>query len=349
MQDTRSDHHSSSFLKVLQGQPAGRPPIWLMRQAGRYLPEYRELRAKANGFLDLCYRPDWAAEITLQPIRRFNFDAAILFADILIVPDALGQKVTFEEGVGPRLDAMEPKALLDHLRPDGVQDKFSLIFQTVETVRGGLSEDKALIGFCGAPWTVATYMIAGKGTPDQAPARLAGYADPENFARLLDLLADISVTYLCGQIAAGAQAVQIFDSWAGVLPDEEFNRWVVAPTIRMTKKLKDIYPDVPIIGFPRGSGTLSEHFIRETGVNGIGCDTTMPLSQMRALGAHAAVQGNLDPLLLVAGGPLLESRIQDIIGALSGVPHIFNLGHGILQTTPIEHVERLVALVRGQS
>ncbi len=348
MQDNRSDHHSSSFLEVLRGQPADRPPIWLMRQAGRYLPEYRELRAKANGFLNLCYRPDWAAEITLQPIRRFNFDAAILFADILIVPDALGQKVTFEEGVGPRLDAMEPKALLEQLKPDGVQDKFGLIFQTVENVRAGLSKEKALIGFCGAPWTVATYMIAGKGTPDQAPARLAAYSDPENFSRLLDLLADISVAYLCGQIAAGAQVVQIFDSWAGVLPDEEFNRWVVAPTIRMTKKLKEIYPDVPVIGFPRGSGALSEQFIRETGVNGIGCDTTMPLSQMRSLGAHAAVQGNLDPLLLVAGGPLLESRIRDIIGALSGVPHIFNLGHGILQTTPIEHVERLVALVREQ-
>lgn len=318
MQTTASNGNAPDLLKVLKGEVLARPPVWLMRQAGRYLPEYRALRAKANGFFDLCYRPDWAAEITLQPIRRFDFDAAILFADILIVPDALGQKVAFEEGVGPQLDAMEPKALLEHLNPDGVHDKFGSIFQTVEQVKSGLSAEKALIGFCGAPWTVATYMIAGRGTPDQAPARLAAYRDPENFARLLELLADISVTYLSGQIKAGAQVVQIFDSWAGVLPDVEFHRWVSAPTVRMVQKLKAIHPDVPIIGFPRGAGALSEQFIRETDVDGIGCDTAMPLSQMRKLGAQAAVQGNLDPLLLVAGGPLLESRIQDIIGALSG-------------------------------
>ncbi len=335
------------LIQVLQGKALGRPPVWLMRQAGRYLPEYRELRAQSNGFLDMCYRPERAAEITLQPIRRFGFDAAILFADILIVPDALGQRVEFEEGAGPKLDAMEPAALLAHLKPDATGEKYGRIFETVARVRAELAPETALIGFCGAPWTVATYMIAGHGTPDQAPARLAAYRDPENFAALLDLLADTSVAYLSGQIAAGAQVVQIFDSWAGILPDDEFARWVIAPTVKMVNALSDLHPDVPIIGFPRGAGALSEAFVRETGVDGIGCDTAMPLAQMRALGAQAAVQGNLDPLLLVAGGHLLETRIQSILAALQGVPHIFNLGHGILQTTPIAHVERLVKLVRG--
>ncbi|NJM34057.1 MAG: uroporphyrinogen decarboxylase [Rhodomicrobium sp.] len=348
MEDTLQNAPSlPKFVQVLKGEAMAAPPVWLMRQAGRYLPEYRELRAKADGFLDLCYRPDWAAEITLQPIRRFDFDAAILFSDILVVPDALGQKVSFEEGVGPRLDGMEPQALLKHLKPEAAAPTFARICETVERVRVGLSPDKALIGFCGAPWTVATYMIAGQGTPDQAPARLAAYRDPEGFTALLDLLAEVSVEYLSGQIAAGAQAVQIFDSWAGVLPDGEFARWVIAPTARMVKSLKARHPDVPVIGFPRGADTLSERFVKETGVDAIGCDTAMPLAQMRALGKHAAVQGNLDPLLLVAGGPLLQSRIRDIIGALQGVPHIFNLGHGILQTTPIGHVETLMATVRG--
>jgi uroporphyrinogen decarboxylase len=348
MPDARPQSQSTSkLIEVLKGRAFERPPIWLMRQAGRYLPEYRALRAKANGFLDMCYRPEMAAEITLQPIRRFDFDAAILFADILVVPDALGQKVAFEEGAGPQLDAMEPQALLAHLRPEAASEKFGSIGETVKRVRSQLSPEKALIGFCGAPWTVATYMIAGHGTPDQAPARLAAYRDPDHFCRLLDLLADVSVTYLSGQIAAGAQAVQIFDSWAGVLPDQEFRRWVIAPTVRMVKQLRAAHPEVPIIGFPRGAGALSELFVTETGVDGLGCDTAMPLAQMRALGRHAAVQGNLDPLLLVAGGPLLSARIGDMIGALSGVPHIFNLGHGILQTTPIAHVERLVAAVRA--
>ncbi|WP_088348407.1 MULTISPECIES: uroporphyrinogen decarboxylase [Rhodomicrobium] len=345
--DIQQTPSTPKLIEVLKGKALGRPPMWLMRQAGRYLPEYRELRAKANGFLDLCYRPEWAAEITLQPIRRFGFDAAILFADILIVPDALGQKVAFEEGTGPKLDGMQPAELLKLLRPEATGEKFGRICETVALVRAALPADKALIGFCGAPWTVATYMVAGHGTPDQAPTRLAAYRDPENFARLLDLVADSSVAYLSAQIAAGAQVVQIFDSWAGVLPDAEFERWVIAPTVRMVKALRALHPDVPIIGFPRGSAVLSEQFVRETGVDGLGCDTAMPLAQMRKLAATTAVQGNLDPLLLVAGGHLLESRIRSILAGLQGVPHIFNLGHGILQTTPIAHVERLVALVRG--
>jgi uroporphyrinogen decarboxylase len=338
------------LISVLRGKPSAKPPLWLMRQAGRYLPEYRELRAKAGSFLDLCYRPEWAAEITLQPIRRFGFDAAILFADILIVPDALGQKVAFEEGSGPRLDAMPPDALLKALNPAGTAEKFSRIFETVARVRDGLPAGTALIGFCGAPWTVATYMIAGHGTPDQAPARLAAFRDQASFATLIRLLADCSVEYLSGQIEAGALAVQIFDSWAGVLPDDEFRRWSIEPTARMVHALRARHPGVPIIGFPRGAGLLAADYVRETGVDGIGCDTAMPLAFMRdALSPHAAVQGNLDPLLLLAGGPLLESRIRDIVAALEGGPHIFNLGHGILPPTPIEHVSRLIEIIRGST
>lgn len=336
------------IIQVLKGEAHDIPPIWLMRQAGRYLPEYRELRARADGFLHLCYTPEWAKEITLQPIRRFDFDAAILFADILIVPDALGQKVTFDEGVGPQLEAMQPEALLGHLKPELVDEKFGLICETVAKVRSELSADKALIGFCGAPWTVATYMIAGHGTPDQAPARIAAYRQRQAFGQLLDLLADVSVTYLSAQIEAGAQAVQIFDSWAGVLPDEEFEFLVTAPTVKMIGLLREKHPETPIIGFPRGAGALCEGFVEKTAVDGLGCDTAMPLAQMRHLGMRAAVQGNLDPLLLEAGGPLLESRIHDIKAALQGVPHIFNLGHGINKTTPIAHVEQLIQNVRGK-
>jgi uroporphyrinogen decarboxylase len=336
------------FLRALQGEPLATPPIWLMRQAGRYLPEYRELRAKAAGFLDLCYRPDWAAEVTLQPIRRFGFDAAILFSDILVVPDALGQAVSFEEGHGPRLDAAQPAELLGRLDRDKTAPTFARVCETVERVRAALGPETALIGFCGAPWTVATYMIAGHGTPDQKPARFAAYHDPENFARLLDLLAEVSVDYLDGQIRAGAQAVQIFDSWAGVLPDDQFMRWCVTPVAKMVQMLRERHPHVPIIGFPRAADGANTHeFLAGTLVDAIGCDTAMPLADMRALAAKATVQGNLDPFLLVAGGALFESRVRDIIGALEGVPHIFNLGHGIVPETPIEHVEQLMKLVRG--
>ncbi len=346
MSKTQADQ---ALIRTLKGEVLARPPIWLMRQAGRYLPEYRALRAKAESFLDLCYRPDWAAEITLQPIRRFGFDAAILFADILIVPDALGQKVAFEEGHGPRLDAGEPAELLGRLEPAKTDTKFTVICETVERVRSALPEDTALIGFCGAPWTVATYMIAGHGTPDQKPARFAAYGDPENFARLIDLLADVSVDYLSGQIRAGADAVQIFDSWAGVLPDDQFERWCIQPVAKMTKALRARHPDVPVIGFPRGAGgAAARRFLERTGVNGLGCDTTMPLTDMRALGELAVVQGNLDPYLLVSGGPLFESRVQGIVRSLAGVPLIFNLGHGIVPETPVEHVTRLVELVRGE-
>jgi uroporphyrinogen decarboxylase len=351
MANPSTAHAAPKLIQTLNGKVFERPPVWLMRQAGRYLPEYRELRARSGGFLEMCYSPAVAAEITLQPIRRFGFDAAILFSDILVVPDALGQKVEFSEGVGPQLEGMEPAALLPRLNPAGLAAKFDLVCETVARVRGALPTEVALIGFCGAPWTVATYMIAGHGTPDQAPARLAAYRDPAAFSELLTLLADVSAAYLSAQIEAGAQAVQIFDSWAGVLPDNQFERWVVAPTVRMVRKLRANHPDVPIIGFPRGASAANvANYAKRTGVSAMGCDTSLSLIEMRALSdmVPMAVQGNLDPLLLVAGGPLLESRIVDIIGALRSNPFIFNLGHGILQTTPIAHVERLVALVRGE-
>jgi uroporphyrinogen decarboxylase len=264
------------------------------------------------------------------------------------VPDALGQKVAFEEGHGPRLDAADPAELLACLQPSKTDAKFSLICETVARVRAELSADVALIGFCGAPWTVATYMIAGHGTPDQKPARFAAYRDPESLDQLLDLLADVSTDYLSAQIRAGVQAVQIFDSWAGVLPDDQFERWCIRPVAKMAKALRERHPEVPVIGFPRGAGRANaEAFIAATGIHALGCDTAMPLADMRALSAKTAVQGNLDPFLLVAGGPLFESRVRGIVRSLDGVPHVFNLGHGIVPETPIEHVMRLVELVRG--
>ncbi len=318
-----------------------------MRQAGRYLPEYREVRARAGSFLDLCYSPELASEVTLQPIRRFDLDAAILFADILIVPHALGQELRFSEGEGPLLEPITTLADLDRLDSSAVDMRFRLIFETVAQVRSALSPEKALIGFCGAPWTVATYMVAGRGSPDQAAARRLAYRDPAFMRALIDLLCETSITYLSGQIAAGADVVQVFDSWAGTLADDQFFEWVIAPTRRIVQELKRRHPQVPIIGFPRGAGALAGRYIEETGVDGISCDTAHPLADMRdRLAPLATVQGNLDPLLLAEGGPRLGERVDEILGALAGKPHVFNLGHGIVPDTPPEHVDELVRLVR---
>lgn len=338
----------SPFLRVLAGEPLSPPPLWLMRQAGRYLPEYRATREQAGGFLDLCYTPHLAAEVTLQPIRRFGFDAAILFADILVVPDALGQRVRFLEGEGPRLDAVRSARELDLLNADQTAAKFALIGETVACVRRELPAATALIGFCGAPWTVATYMVGGGGSPDQADARLMAHGNPALFSRLIDLLTRVSIDYLDTQIRAGADCVQLFDSWAGSLPEDEFARWVIAPTRTMVAALKASHPEVPVIGFPRGAGSKMQRYIAETGVDGIGCDTGVPLAAMRdGLSPHAAVQGNLDPLLLVAGGKAMEARVHEIKRAMAGCRFIFNLGHGIVPQTPPEHVARLVELVRA--
>lgn len=340
---------SRRLLKPFAGEAASPPPIWLMRQAGRYLPEYRAVRAKAGGFLDLCYTPALAAEATLQPIRRYGFDAAILFSDILVVPDALGQKVAFVEGEGPRLEPVRSETELRRLRQDATRPKFALVCETVARLRQDLPRETALIGFCGAPWTVASYMAEGQGSPDQRSARLWAYRDPVGFGRLIDLLVEASVEYLSGQVEAGADVLQIFDTWAGALPASEFEAWVVSPTRRLVSGVRARHPKVLIIGFPRGAGAKIGRFVVETGVQGVGCDTGMDVEQMRSLARSngIVVQGNLDPLALVAGGEALERQASGLLEGLAGVPHIFNLGHGIVPETPPEHVAQLVELVRS--
>jgi uroporphyrinogen decarboxylase len=336
------------LLSVLGGKAASVPPIWLMRQAGRYLPEYRELRSKAKSFLDFCYSPAAAAEVTLQPIRRFGFDAAILFSDILVVPDALGQKVSFETGEGPRLDPIEQPEQLARLQQSIDLRRLDPVFETIDRVKGALPAQTAFIGFCGAPWTVASYMIAGHGTPDQAPARLFAYRHPEAFQQLIDLLAEASTAYLLRQIEAGVEVVQIFDSWAGVLPAAEFHKWVFAPLRKMVLALKKERPQTPIIAFVRGAGTHLTELVEGLGADAYGLETAEdPIWAVRQTAGRAALQGNLDPLALLAGGDALDGQIDAILRAFDGHPHIFNLGHGILQQTPIEHVERLIARVRA--
>lgn len=340
---------SRKLVSVLQGASLSPPPIWLMRQAGRYLPEYRKVRASVGGFLELCYTPALAAEVTLQPIRRYGFDAAILFSDILVVPDALGQGVRFVEGEGPRLDAITSAAELARLDLAATGEKFACVYETVARLRQDLPRETALIGFCGAPWTVATYMVGGQGSSDQAAARTLAYRDRDTFARLIDVVTNASIDYLDGQVRAGADVLQIFDSWAGNLPDGEFATWVIAPTRRIVAELKRRHPHVPVIGFPRGAGTNAIDYARQTKVEGLGCDTAIPLREMAGIAkaASVAVQGNLDPLLLAVGGPQLDARIRETLEAMRGAPFIFNLGHGIVPPTPPEHVARLVELVRS--
>jgi uroporphyrinogen decarboxylase len=316
-----------------------------MRQAGRYLPEYRALRAKAPSFLDLCFNPALASEITLQPITRFDFDAAILFSDILVIPHALGQEVRFVEGEGPKLPPVDAAAI-DRLNTDHVIERLGPVFETVALVRSRLAPEKSLIGFCGAPWTVATYMVAGEGTPNQAPARLMAASNERAFQHLIDTLVEASITYLLGQIRAGADVIQIFDSWAGVLDEEGFQRWCITPTKSIVAGVRKAAPATKIIGFPKGAGLRLARYVAGTGIDGIGIDWTVPLDHARTLQASTAVQGNLDPLILLAGGPSLLRAIDRIIEALSPGPFIFNLGHGILPETPIAHVEELVARVR---
>lgn len=337
------------FLAALRGEASRRPPTWLMRQAGRYLPEYREIRATAPSFIDFCFTPKLAAEATMQPIRRFGFDAAILFSDILVVPQALGQKVSFETGEGPRLEPVVDEAGLARLSQALDLERLQPVMETIDRVRGQLPAETALIGFCGAPWTVASYMVAGHGTPDQAPARLVAYRDPAFFQRLIDLLVAASVEYLCAQIEAGAEAVQIFDSWAGVLPAGEFERWCQEPIKAVIAGVRRRHPHSPIIAFPRGAGPRIPDLAREFAAQAIGLDTSVePAWAARTIERGVTLQGNLDPLALLAGGAALDKAIDGILAAFSGRAHIFNLGHGILPPTPVAHVEHLMTRLNAQ-
>ena len=336
------------ILNALKGQKHSVPPIWMMRQAGRYLPEYKKVRATTNSFLEFCYTPEKAAEVTLQPIKRFDFDAAILFSDILVVPDALGQEVWFEEGFGPRLTPIDlhnpglsgPEEALKHLEP---------VFQTIERVRASLQPEKALMGFCGAPWTVSTYMIAGRGKEDQLKARQAILADPAACTSLFDQLVETSIAYLNEQIRRGVDAVQIFDTWAGSLDDLAFDTWVTEPTKRIVAGVKAVNPNVPVVGFPKGVGLRLERYVRQTGIDAVGLDSGVPLAFARdVLQKRVCVQGNVDPLRLIAGGDVLFEAVDAILETLQDGPFIFNLGHGITPETPIDHVHAMIDRVRNR-
>lgn len=335
-----------ALLSVLRGERQGRPPVWLMRQAGRYLPEYRALRAEKGGFLELVNDSEAAAEVTLQPIRRFGFDGAILFSDILVIPHALGQELWFEAGEGPRL----APALVDHAL-DGLtraMERLKPVYGTVRRVSALLPPEVTFLGFAGSPWTVATYMVAGQGSREQAEARRMAYRDPVAFQAIVDTIVDATVDYLSGQVEAGVEAIQLFDSWAGSLSPTQFEQWVIAPTVKIVTALRARHPGLPIIGFPKGAGGKLPAYARETGVDAIGLDETVdPIWANAVLPETLPVQGNLDPLALIAGGETLDNAVDRILGAFASRPHVFNLGHGIQQDTPIAHVERLLARVRG--
>ena len=334
------------LLDTLNGKRGPRAPVWLMRQAGRYLPEYRELRAEKGGFLELAYDSEAACEVTLQPIERFGFDGAILFSDILIVPHALGQHLEFLAGEGPKLSPTLLETSLDALEPH--PERYEPIYETVRRCRARLGPETTMLGFAGSPWTVATYMIAGEGSRDQHDARALAYRDPARLKAILERIVDQTVTYLRGQIDAGAEAVQIFDSWAGSLAPDQFEKQVIVPNAAIVAALKQSHPDTPVIGFPKGAGEKLPGYARETGVDAVGLDETLdPVWAARALPEGMPVQGNLDPLLLLAGSDDLEKRARFILDALGDRPHVFNLGHGIDRRTPIEHVERLLAAIRG--
>jgi len=333
------------LLRALAGERLDRPPWWLMRQAGRFLPEYRALRTRARDFVDFCLNPELAAEVTLQPVRRFGMDAAIVFADILLVPMALGQKLSFGEE-GPQLEAIADRGAVGRLREDGIASRLEPVCETIRRCRAALPEETALIGFAGAPWTVATYMVEGGGSRDFLRVKNWAYRDPGRFQALIDLLVEATIAYLAMQIAAGAEAVQLFDSWAGVLPEAAFARWVIEPTRRITSALRARFPEVPVIGFPRGAALMYERYAVESGVTALSLDTAVPTDFARdRLQTRLPVQGNLDPILLVTGGAALESAVNEIRTALAKGPFVFNLGHGVVPQTPPENVAALARLL----
>ena len=341
-----ADAAAKPLLAVLNGQKLDTPPLWLMRQAGRYLPEYRQLREEKGSFLGLVYDSDAAAEVTLQPLQRFPLDAAILFSDILVVPFAIGQNLSFIAGEGPRLTPPLVSADLDALTP--VLTRLEPIYETVRRVTKRLAPEKALIGFSGSPWTVATYMVAGQGSRDQSESRRLAFADDGRLNAIIERIEAVTFQYLSGQIEAGAEAVQVFDSWAGSLSPQQFERWVIAPTERLVGRIKADFPHVPVIGFAKGAGGKLRAYATETGVDCVGLDETVdPVWADRELPKGLPVQGNLDPLALIAGGDQMRESVERILAAFRDRPHVFNLGHGILPDTPIRHVEQLVELVKG--
>lgn len=336
------------FLDALAGKAQQRPPFWLMRQAGRYLPEYRAVRAQAGSFLDLCYNPELATEVTLQPLRRYRMDAAILFSDILVVPHALGQALTFQEGEGPKLDPVRSAAELGRLSRDRFHERLQPVYEAVRRIRGAIPTETALIGFAGAPWTVACYMVEGGGSKEFAQVKGWAYRDPAGFGALIDLLVEVTADYLAAQADAGAETVQLFDSWAGVLPPGPFRRWVLEPTRRIVAAFKARHPTIPVIGFPRGAGLQYEIYVSESGVDAVGLDTTVPpVWASRTLQTRLPVQGNLDPIHLVTGGEALRDAALEILEVFGGRPFIFNLGHGVVPQTPPEHVAELAHLLRA--
>ena len=345
---TESSPIDKPFLRALRGETVTPPPFWLMRQAGRYLPEYREVRAKSNGFLHLCYTPEMATEVTLQPLRRYGFDAAILFSDILVIPDALGQDVAFREGEGPVLTPIRSAEALAKLSLDKLKSHLAPVFETVRRLSAAIPKTTALIGFAGAPWTVATYMVEGSGSKDFMETKKLAYGQPVVFKALIDLLVQATGDYLIEQIDHGAEAIQLFDSWAGVLPEDQFAKWVIEPTRAIVERIKAARPGIPVIGFPKGAGALYEAYVSETGVDGVSLDTGIPLGwAVKALQPKVTIQGNLDPIMVIAGGEALDNAIDRILNLCCRGPFIFNLGHGILPSTPPEHVARLAEKVRG--
>ena len=336
------------LLAVLGKQRRKVPPVWMMRQAGRYLPEYRAVRQKAGGFLDLCFNPELAAEVTLQPVRRFGFDAAILFSDILVIPLALGRKLWFVEGEGPRLEPLSDAKALLSMRREADAKVLEPIYETVRRVKTALPAETTMIGFCGAPWTVATYMVAGQGTPDQAPAKNLAAREPRAFQHLVDCLVEASVDYLARQFDAGAEVVQIFDTWAGALPPDEFERWCVQPTRQLVAELRAKKPDAKVIGFPRGAGKNIPRYVEQTRVDAVSLGNELDRAFARdEIQSRVPVQGNVDPNILLEGGAALDREVDDVLDKLGAGPLIFNLGHGILPQTPIAHVERMLKRVRG--